>query len=70
MLVTIFDQISNENLFLTSKFALSEPSQALKLKKIDRQQYYVDKPVPKSKNILTILMFFLSPNASFEITNR
>ena len=32
----------------------------IKTQKIDRQQYYVDKPVPKSKNILTILMFFLS----------
>ena len=32
-----------------------------KTQKIDRQQYYVDKPVRKSKNILTISMFFLSP---------
>ena len=61
MLVTIFDQISNENLFLTSKFALSERSRILKHQKYGGQQYYVYKPVRKSKNILTISMFFLSP---------
>ena len=61
MLVTIFDQISNENLFLTSKFALSERSRTLKHEKYGGQQYYVDKPVRKSKTILTTLMFFLSP---------
>ena len=61
MLVTIFDQISNENLFLISKFALSERSRPLKHQKYGGQQYYVYKPVRKSKNILTISMFFLSP---------
>ena len=61
MLVTIFNQIWNENLFLTTKFALSERSRTLQHQKIDRQQYYVDKPVRKSKNILNTVMFFLSP---------
>ena len=54
-------KIWNENLFLTTKFALSERSRPLKHQKYDGQQYYVDKPVRKSKNILTISMFFLSP---------
>ena len=61
MLVTFFEQISNENWFLTSKFALSERSRPLKHQKYGGQQYYVYKPVRKSKNILTISMFFLSP---------
>ena len=59
IIVAIFDQMWNENWFATTKFALSEPLRTLKPKKIDRQQYYVDKPIRKSKNILTILIFFL-----------
>ena len=58
ILIAIFHQIWNENWFLTTKFALSEPLRTLKRKNIDRQQYYVDKPVPKSKSILTIFIFF------------
>ena len=71
MLVTFFHENSNKNLFLTPAFALSEPQRTPKHQKIDRQQYYVWKPTPKSKKH-TNNRFHMCPVPCdpFDITNR
>ena len=57
----VFIKIFTKKQFLKTKFELSEPSGTPNHQKLVCKQYYVAIPAQKSKNILTIFIFFLSP---------
>ena len=57
----VFIKIFTQKQFLKTEFELSEPSGTPNHQKLVCKQYYVAIPAQKSKNILTIFIFFLSP---------